>query len=262
MGSTTQLIPRKSIHISIMKHSTVKPCSFYHKVLATTVEVKPRQDSRNLRARWKGGKIAVTVPATVSIQQTLDFVDRIAPVMLERKPESPYTIGHTIEFDEGSVIFTESAEISKICATCEKYALSGKFLITIAIPAETDITKPETGAAITKLLLSHTRRIAKHTLIAQAKAIAADIGRSPAAWALSSGHRVLGSCNIRGIIRLSHIIIFLPLHLRHYIICHELAHLSEMNHSERFHQIVNNYCNGREREFASELKRFRWPIIR
>jgi len=245
-----------------MKHDTVEPCSFYHEALATTVEVKPRYDSRNLRARWKGGKIAVTVPATVSIQQTLDFVDRIAPVMLERKPEFPYKIGHTIEFNEGSVIFTESAEIDKLHATCEKSAINGKYLITITIPVGSDITKPETGAAITRLILSHTRRIAKLTLIAQAKAIAASIGRSPSAWTLSSGHRVLGSCNIRGIIRLSHIIIFLPPHLRHYIICHELAHLSEMNHSERFHQIVDRYCNGRERELASELKHFRWPIIR
>lgn len=63
-------------------------------------------------------------------------------------------------------------------------------------------------------------------------------------------------------ISLSAITMFLPPHLRDYIVCHELAHLSEMNHSARFHEICNGYCGGREKSLQKELKAFRWPILR
>ena len=92
--------------------------------------------------------------------------------------------------------------------------------------------------------------------------IAERLGIRPAQWRISSGHKVLGSCSSNRVIRLSYLLVFLPLELRQYIICHELAHLTEMNHSPRFHELCNAYCNGNERELAARLKSFNWPILR
>ena len=48
-----------------------------------------------------------------------------------------------------------------------------------------------------------------------------------------------GSCTSRKNINLNYRIIFLPERLRDYIIVHELCHLKELNHSEKFWHLVS-----------------------
>ncbi len=48
-----------------------------------------------------------------------------------------------------------------------------------------------------------------------------------------------GSCTAKKNISLNHRILFLPERLRDYIIVHELCHLKELNHSDRFWSLVS-----------------------
>ena len=50
-----------------------------------------------------------------------------------------------------------------------------------------------------------------------------------------------GSCNIRGVITLNSQLIKIDKKLIDYIIVHELAHLTHMNHSKKFHSLVEVY---------------------
>jgi predicted metal-dependent hydrolase len=51
-----------------------------------------------------------------------------------------------------------------------------------------------------------------------------------------------GSCSRRGTLSLNWRLLQLPLFVRDYIILHELAHLRELNHSNRFWQEVERLC--------------------
>ena len=53
----------------------------------------------------------------------------------------------------------------------------------------------------------------------------------------------------------------MPADLRRFVVCHELAHLSEMNHSAAFHRLCDSYLGGREAELNRAVKAFRFPVF-
>lgn len=59
---------------------------------------------------------------------------------------------------------------------------------------------------------------------------------------LSSARTRWGSCSHHGGISLNWRLILMPLHIVDYVVCHELAHLREMNHSPRFWSVVEQLC--------------------
>lgn len=59
---------------------------------------------------------------------------------------------------------------------------------------------------------------------------------------LSSARTRWGSCSHRGGIALNWRLVLMPLAVVDYVVCHELAHLKEMNHSPRFWSVVEQLC--------------------
>jgi predicted metal-dependent hydrolase len=64
------------------------------------------------------------------------------------------------------------------------------------------------------------------------------LGVNFASLSLSNASSRWGSCNSRKEIRLNWRLLQAPPHIINYVICHELAHLKEMNHSAKFWAIV------------------------
>ena len=99
-------------------------------------------------------------------------------------------------------------------------------------------------------------------LLPFAQKIADELGLRPAGFEVGRGMRKLGHCTAKRIIQLSRNLMFLPETLVRYIICHELAHLTHMNHSPQFHALCNQYCGGKEKELERQLRQFRFPIVK
>lgn len=59
---------------------------------------------------------------------------------------------------------------------------------------------------------------------------------------LSSARTRWGSCSHHGGIALNWRLVLMPLTVVDYVVCHELAHLREMNHSPRFWSVVEQLC--------------------
>ena len=69
---------------------------------------------------------------------------------------------------------------------------------------------------------------------------AAKLGVATPPLALSNAQSRWGSCNSRGEVRLNWRLLQAPPHIINYVICHELAHLKQMNHSAKFWAVVEN----------------------
>lgn len=65
-----------------------------------------------------------------------------------------------------------------------------------------------------------------------------------------------GSCSSKKNINLNIHLSRIPEILRDYVMVHELCHLVYLNHGKQFHELVNRYFNGREKELNNKLKQY------
>ncbi len=66
-----------------------------------------------------------------------------------------------------------------------------------------------------------------------------------------------GSCTNKKNISLSLSLMQLPFHLIDYILLHELCHTVELNHSKRFHALLDKACGGSSKMFIQEIKKYK-----
>jgi len=93
-----------------------------------------------------------------------------------------------------------------------------------------------------KLLEKALREKARAVFTERLALHAPRLGVAPPPLRLSSARTRWGSCSHHGGISLNWRLIFMPLPVIDYVVCHELAHLREMNHSPRFWAVVEQLC--------------------
>lgn len=245
-----------------MKNVRISPGTFFYQPLKAYITVSPRSSSRRFRMWWKSGAVMITAPASATVAELHDALVELSPALLDKRPAPLYSLGQRIEFKEGTISLLARSDNGRVINCTTSRDESGRYLVNLNLPADIDFTDPTMIAAVSRTICQSVKWIAHLSLIPYATSVASETGRNPEGWAISHGHRVLGSCDRRGIIRLSHVLLFLPEELRRYVVCHELAHLSEMNHSPRFHALLDKYLGGREKELMARLKAFRWPVVR
>ncbi len=96
----------------------------------------------------------------------------------------------------------------------------------------------ETNRLFEKALREKARRVFAERLALYALRLG--VGTPP--LRLSSARTRWGSCSHHGGISLNWKLVFMPLPVVDYVVCHELAHLKEMNHSPRFWSVVEQIC--------------------
>jgi len=128
-----------------------------------------------------------------------------------------------------------------------------KFNSAYKIPAIVDnqlfvANNPNTD--LKKVIELWYRKIALELLNRRALIYSKLLGVSYSKLKLSSAKTRWGSCSSKGNINLNWRLIMAPLEIFDYVVVHELAHLIEPNHSQRFwyhvHRILPNYKNCRK----------------
>ncbi len=249
------------------KRLLVKSCRYRHPVLGA-VHVKVHGTTRHLKARWVGQEVCVTIPPDCLLSDYERFIGSVQQKLLDIKPKPAFALGQIIDApkadftikagssDTGRDLKIEANTSSPLRGKCENY------IITLSPSL---IKKGIADAAvqdfINKALLAAAKHATASLLLPHAKELADKIGRHPGAWDVKETKTRLGCCSSRGVITLSPRLIFLPEELSDFVIYHELAHLSEMNHSTAFHELCDRYCGGREAELIARIRAFHFPVF-
>lgn len=104
--------------------------------------------------------------------------------------------------------------------------------LTIASP---EADKPE---VIERKVIQWYKKQAMAGFSRRLEILAAKLGVPTPPLKLSNAKSRWGSCSSTGDIRLNWRLMLAPPHIVNYVICHELAHLKEMNHSAKFWAVV------------------------
>lgn len=218
-----------------------------------------RPTSNKISARWKDNMLACNVPPFISRKYVEQWLMDNREKLAGTHPGRWFNPGQKFDFGDWSVDIV-AGDNGRNRGLIVGYPSGMES--RIVVPDGFDFDSPDSTFRISQVMCKIARCVAPSILLPFAKAIADRINRRPIAWNISHGHRVLGTCTPRGEINISYMLSFLPRELREYIVCHELAHLSEMNHSARFHEVCNAYCGGREKELEKALRNFRFPVVR
>ena len=97
-------------------------------------------------------------------------------------------------------------------------------------------------AEVRRVVVAWYKRAARSHLSQRVQALAGAAGIAPPKFLLSSAMARWGSCNSRREVRLAWRLVKAPPELIDYVICHELAHLRQMNHSAAFWAEVERQC--------------------
>ena len=221
-----------------------------------------KSNARSFIARWNSNTLMVTAPAMASDADALSALNRLLPRILAAKSRDvqfvKYYENQEIKLD-GLLIVIKRQHLHRDSILIKQNSIES---VTIAVGDGLDFDDIKTSQFISKALKRIARKNAARILLPRARQLSETLHCNPSAWEISSGSRILGQCSSTRCIKLSYMLIFLPQDLRDYIICHELAHLSEFNHSSRFHEICNSFLGGKEKELIKKLKTYHWPLIR
>lgn len=213
------------------------------------VIVKRNSRAKKIIARRKLDQVHLTVPVHLSKREILKYFEDIKPQILTLPaPE-------TVKITEQSKIktFTFDLVISRKSLYEDKLHLSLKDNIaTIGVPKKFAIEDDTVQSSIKRLIIHALRHEAKRVLPGKVAFFAKKWNLNVAKIKINSSKGRWGSCSNKRNINLSLFLMMLPEHLIDYVILHELAHITEMNHSQKFWNLLNIYSNGKAKELDRE----------
>jgi predicted metal-dependent hydrolase len=199
-----------------------------------TVEVVIRRNARarryTLRLSARGDGASLTIPRRGSLTEAKAFLTRHLDWLAEKLPaDGPPTLS-----DGGTI---------SIRGIAHRIRATGALRGTVRVSRDDDgaavLLVPGAPDHLQRRVADHLRAIARTDLAAAVSRHAAALGVTPKAVRLKDTTSRWGSASSSGTLSFSWRLVMAPPFVLDYLAAHEVAHLREMNHSDRFWAICH-----------------------
>lgn len=206
--------------------------------------------AKSVIARRKSDYIQLTVPDRFSIKQISDVFQEMKS-RLQILPEKP-----VISFSTDSSFRTFSFSLSIERRKIQNHYMSLKDgTLFIVCPENIDFEDTKVQDIIRNCLEKAMRHEAKRLFPAKLAALAKQYNFIYTDLKINKSRSRWGSCSSKKVINLSYFCCLLPEYLIDFVMLHELCHTIEMNHGERFWQLLNNVTDGKAKQLTLELNK-------
>ena len=215
------------------------PVSFPILAGDSMVEVTVRRNARarryTLRLDRRGDGAVVTIPRRGTIAEAKAFVARHAGWIAER-------LAARLEMAEVPI----AVPIRGVDHRIESTGSPRGRIRLLALEDGPAVEVPGEAPHVRRRLVDHLKKEARADLASAVARHAATLGVRPTAIRLKDTTSRWGSASARGVLAFSWRLIMAPPFVLDYVAAHEVAHLKEMNHSDRFWTICERLCPATE----------------
>lgn len=221
------------------------------------VIIKKNNRAIHVTARRKPDYTIITVPPYLSRTQIISALETLKPKLLSMNVIKKHS------FTESTIIetftFTAYIQRTKIFNTC-CMSLKENTLI-IHVPEKMNLEDEKVQDTIKDMFINALRIEAKRVMPIKTSIFAKRFGLTYNQIKINKSSSRWGSCSRKKDINYSLYLMLLPEIYIDYIICHELAHIVEMNHSEKFWKLLDTYCNDESKKLRTSLRKYKSPAM-
>lgn len=206
--------------------------------------------AKKIIARWRDNAVRLTLPVSYPISKIKATLEKMKPRLLQFKPQEKQL------FDENYKLTTFTFDVRIIREKLANYYVNLKdSVLNIICPQDADLAHPDIQYKIRTYIENVLRSEAKRILPLILQEHANKNGFTYSEVKINKSRTHWGSCTSRKLINLSYYCLLLPPHLIDYVLLHELCHTVEMNHSEKFWNLLDKVSDGKAKSLTQELKK-------
>ena len=220
-----------------------------HPEVADTLRRSARARRMTLRVSRMDGRVTLTMPRGVPEAEALAFAqeraDWIRKHLALHVPPCDVRLGGC-----GPVLGTQRQIVPG----------AGRRVVL----SEAEIAVPGAPEQVGRKVQAYLRQLARSELAYASDQYAAALGQPYAKLTLRDTRSRWGSCSSAGALMYSWRLIMAPAEVLSYVAAHEVAHLAEMNHSQRFWAVVDRLYGDPKapkawlRQYGHDLHRYRF----
>lgn len=218
--------------------------------------IRENARARNIIMRPKSDGLHVTVPRFAKLSTVLDAIDHHRTKMAET-----YRQLRPTQIDANFVIEAPLFKLKVLTWDSPRMmclTIDGWFVLNC--PNDTDFADHETQAMLRRVVEMLMKKAAKAKLSSLLASLASRESIPYKKLTITGARTRWGSCSAAGSISLSCYLVLLPTDLVEYVLLHELTHIREMNHGEKFWALLNKMTDGKALELRQRLNDYKLPL--